>query len=112
LRFFHDVYVDKKKWISEDAYVDLVALCQFLPGPASSQVEIVIGLSIGGVLGAILSWIGFTLPSAVILILIGLGIARFNLGQNLHWLHKLEIYDFFHIGVVQYNGSHTRIDRL
>src|SRR3989338_10422937 len=78
LSYFHDEYVKKKKWISEPAYADLVALCQFLPGPASSQVGMAVGLSRAGILGAILSWIGFTLPSAIILILFGLGMAHID----------------------------------
>lgn len=91
LSYFHDEYVKKKKWISEQAYADLVALCQFLPGPASSQVGMAVGLSRAGILGAILSWIGFTLPSAVILILFGLGMAHIDVGAHQHWLHGLKV---------------------
>ncbi len=91
LSYFHDEYVKKKKWISEHAYADLVALCQFLPGPASSQVGMAIGLSRAGILGAILSWIGFTLPSAIILILFGLGMAKIDAGAHQHWLHGLKV---------------------
>lgn len=91
LSYFHDEYVKKKKWISEQAYADLVALCQFLPGPASSQVGMAVGLSRAGVFGAILSWIGFTLPSAVILILFGLGMAHIDVGAHQDWLHGLKV---------------------
>lgn len=91
LSYFRDEYVEKKKWISEHAYADLVALCQFLPGPASSQVGMAIGLSRAGVLGAILAWIGFTLPSAIILVLFGLGLAHFNVSSHQHWLHGLKV---------------------
>src|SRR3989344_2907215 len=91
LSYFRDEYVKKKKWISEHAYADLVALCQFLPGPASSQVGMAIGLSRAGILGAILSWIGFTLPSAIILILFGLGMAHIDAGAHQYWLHGLKV---------------------
>ncbi|XDD46858.1 chromate efflux transporter [Leptospira sp. WS39.C2] len=91
LGYFHDEYVTKKKWISAHAYADLVALCQFLPGPASSQVGMAIGLSRGGILGAILSWVGFTLPSAIILILFGLGLSVIDVTNHKHWLHGLKV---------------------
>lgn len=67
--YFRDEYVEKRKWLDDKLYADIVALCQFLPGPASSQVGISIGLLRGGLLGGIISWIGFTMPSAIILIL-------------------------------------------
>lgn len=65
--YFRDEYVQKRKWLDDKLYADLVALCQFLPGPASSQVGISIGMLRGGLLGGILSWIGFTLPSVFLL---------------------------------------------
>lgn len=89
LSYFHDEFVKRKKWIDEHAYADLVALCQFLPGPASSQVGMAIGLSRAGYAGAIAAWIGFTLPSAAILVLFGLGISTFHLDDS--WLHGLKI---------------------
>lgn len=91
LGYFHDEFVSKKKWMSEHAYADLVALCQFLPGPASSQVGMAIGLSRAGVLGAVVAWMAFTLPSAILLVLFGLGISQleFNLGAG--WLHALKV---------------------
>lgn len=91
LSYFHDEYVTKKKWISAHAYADLVALCQFLPGPASSQVGMAIGLSRAGIFGAIVSWIGFTLPSALILILFGLGLSHLDISNHKHWLHGLKV---------------------
>jgi chromate transporter len=65
--YFREEYVNRKKWLDEKSYADLVALCQFLPGPASSQVGIGIGLMRGGLPGAITAWLGFTLPSALAL---------------------------------------------
>lgn len=91
LSYFHDEFVKKKKWIDEHAYADLVALCQFLPGPASSQVGMAIGLNRAGVIGAIVAWIGFTLPSAIILILFGLGMTHLNLNAHQGWLHGLKV---------------------
>src|SRR5690606_21957144 len=75
LGYFRTEFVDRRKWLDEAAYADLVALCQFLPGPASSQVGIAIGLGRAGWLGAVAAWIGFTLPSAVLLILFAIGVS-------------------------------------
>jgi chromate transporter len=90
LGYFRDEYVVRRKWIDEQSYADLVALCQFLPGPASSQVGIGIGIIRAGVLGGIASWFGFTMPSAIIMILFGLGVQTFNVGDA-GWLHGLKI---------------------
>lgn len=91
LSYFHDEFVKKRKWLTEHAYADLVALCQFLPGPASSQVGMAIGLSRSGIWGAILAWIGFTLPSAIVLVLLALGMTHFETGANQAWLHGLKV---------------------
>ena len=72
LGYFHEEYVRRRKWMDEKSYADLVALAQFLPGPASSQVGIGIGVMRAGVLGGIISFIGFTLPSVIALILFAL----------------------------------------
>lgn len=69
LGYFHQTYVKKKRWMDEESYADLVALSQFLPGPASSQVGIGVGLTRAGMWGAIAAWIGFTLPSVVVLMI-------------------------------------------
>ncbi|MGD9551459.1 MAG: chromate efflux transporter [Burkholderiaceae bacterium] len=76
LGYFRTEFVEKRRWLSEHAYADLVALCQFLPGPASSQVGMALGFSRGGYAGALAAWLGFTLPSAIALILFALGLAR------------------------------------
>jgi chromate transporter len=68
LGYFREEFIIRRKWLDEQTFVDLVALCQFLPGPASSQVGFSIGLMRGGYLGAIAAWTGFTLPSAAILV--------------------------------------------
>jgi len=78
LGYFREEFVTRRRWLTERSYADLVALCQFLPGPASSQVGIAIGLSRSGYAGALAAWAGFTLPSAIALILFALGIARYG----------------------------------
>ena len=72
LGYFREEYVARRRWLDEKAYAGIVALCQFLPGPASSQVGIAIGLLRGGFVGAFLAWLGFTLPSALALALFAL----------------------------------------
>lgn len=69
LGYFRDEFVVRRRWLAERSYADLVALCQFLPGPASSQVGLALGLSRAGYRGALAAWAGFTLPSALVLIL-------------------------------------------
>ena len=71
--YFRDEFVVRRRWLDEHAYADLVALCQFLPGPASSQVGFSIGLMRGGYLGGVAAWTAFTLPSAILLILFAYG---------------------------------------
>ena len=78
LGYFRREFVERRQWLSESAYADLVALCQFLPGPASSQVGFAVGLSRGGLAGGLAAWAGFTLPSAIALIVtsaLGAGIS-------------------------------------
>lgn len=91
LGYFREEYVKNRKWIDEQSYADLVALCQFLPGPASSQVSIAIGILRARLLGGIAAWIGFTLPSALALIAFGLGIGAFAGASDAGWLHGLKI---------------------
>ncbi len=90
LGYFHHEYVQKRKWMDEKSYGDLVALCQFLPGPASSQVGMGIGLLRGGLLGSIVSWIGFTLPSVLVLVLFASLFSQFELGST-GWIHGLKL---------------------
>lgn len=68
LGYFREAFVVRRRWLRDDAYADLVALCQFLPGPASSQVGMALGLQRTGLLGLLAAWCGFTLPSAVLLV--------------------------------------------
>ena len=78
LGYFREEFVVKRRWLSDRTYADLVSLCQFLPGPASSQVGMALGLSRAGYAGAFAAWAGFTLPSAIALILFALGIASYG----------------------------------
>lgn len=91
LGYFRDEFVVRRQWLSERSYADLVALCQFLPGPASSQVGIALGLSRSGYAGALAAWLGFTLPSAVALILFALGIASYGDAMPAGVLHGLKV---------------------
>ncbi len=76
LGYFHDEFVVRRHWLDEKTYADLVALCQFLPGPASSQVGVAIGLSRAGYAGAVAAWTAFTLPSAILLVLFAYGVEQ------------------------------------
>jgi len=75
LGYFRTAFVERRQWLTENAYADLVALCQFLPGPASSQVGFALGLMRAGPWGAAMAWLAFTLPSAIVLVLFALGAA-------------------------------------
>lgn len=91
LGYFHEEFVVRRRWLDEKTYVDLVALSQFLPGPASSKVGIAIGLSRAGYLGALAAWTGFTLPSAIALVLFGYGVASLRNALHSGWLHGLMV---------------------
>ena len=90
LGYFREEYVVRRRWLDEPAFADLVALCQFLPGPASSQVGIGVGMLRAGPLGGLMAWLGFTLPSAIALVLFGLGLRSFDV-VDAGWLHGLKI---------------------
>jgi len=90
LGYFHEEYIRRRKWMDEKSYADLVALCQFLPGPASSQVGIGIGVMRAGVLGGIFAFIGFTLPSVIALIIFASVLHTFDVGSA-GWIHGLKI---------------------
>ena len=91
LGYFREEFVARRRWIDERAYADLVALCQFLPGPASSQVGFAIGLLRGGIAGALLAWLGFTLPSALALTLFGYGVGAYGSLLASGLLHGLNV---------------------
>ena len=90
LGYFRDEFVDKRKWLSDDEYADLVALCQFMPGPASSQVGMAIGLKRAGYGGMIAAFVGFTLPSVILMVAFALGVARLGDISDAGWLAGLK----------------------
>ncbi|MBB3212706.1 chromate transporter [Herbaspirillum sp. Sphag1AN] len=91
LGYFRQEFVVTRRWFDEQAYSDMVALCQFLPGPASSQVGMAIGMQRAGIAGAMVSFAGFTLPSALLLVLFALGLHDVAAHWGSGWLHGLKI---------------------
>jgi len=91
LGYFRHEFVERRKWLDERAYADLVALCQFLPGPASSQVGMAIGLSRAGYPGALAAWVAFTLPSAIALVLFAYGLTAYGNALGSGWIHGLKV---------------------
>jgi chromate transporter len=91
LGYFRNEFVERRKWLAEQTYADLVALCQFLPGPASSQVGISIGLLRAGYSGALAAWTAFTLPSALALVAFAYGLAASGHALGSGWLHGLKV---------------------
>ena len=89
--YFREEFVVRRSWLDEQAFVDLVALCQFLPGPASSQVGFSIGLMRAGYAGALAAWTGFTLPSAIILVLFAYGAGALSGPAGTGVLHGLKL---------------------
>ncbi|MGX9931049.1 chromate efflux transporter [Virgibacillus salarius] len=90
LAYFKDEYIDRRKWLDDRTYADIIAICQFLPGPASSQVGISIGMMRGGLLGGFISWFGFTVPSIIVLIVFALMYQTFSL-DDAGFIHSLKI---------------------
>jgi chromate transporter len=91
LGYFRTEFVERRRWLDEAVYADIVAFCQFLPGPASSQVGISIGILRAGLPGALLAWLGFTTPSALAMILFGYGVTAFRNLADSPSLHGLKI---------------------
>jgi len=91
LGYFRGEFVERRKWLDERSYADIVALCQFLPGPASSQTGIAIGILRGGIAGGLAAWLGFTLPSALAMIGFGYGVVALGAVGEAPWLHGLKI---------------------
>ena len=91
LGYFREEFVVRRRWLDDATYTDLVALCQFLPGPASSQVGFSIGLMRAGYPGGLAAWIGFTLPSAILLVSFAFGAAVLNGPVGLGLVHGLKL---------------------
>lgn len=91
LSYFRLEFVERRRWLTDRSYSELVALCQLLPGPASSQVGMALGLRRAGWAGLLAAWAGFTLPSAALMILFALGVAGYEGIAESGWLHGLKI---------------------
>lgn len=91
LGYFREAFVARRKWIDEAGYADLVALCQFLPGPASSQVGFALGLKRAGALGGLAAWLGFTAPSAALMIAVAYGADWFASSEGQAVAHGLKL---------------------
>src|SRR5690606_792119 len=91
LGYFRSAFVERRKWLDDKSYSDLVALCQFLPGPASSQVGIALGLGRAGWLGSFAAWAGLTLPSAIALILFAFGATQWTALSQSGAVHGLKV---------------------
>jgi chromate transporter len=90
LGYFRAEFVVRRQWLDEATYADIVALCQFLPGPASSQVGVSLGLRRAGLLGGLAAWAGFTLPSALLMVAFAYGLGRFGDLGHAAWLQGLK----------------------
>ena len=91
LGYYREEYVKRRQWLDEPTFADLVALCQFLPGPASTQVTMAVGLMRAGYLGMLAAWTGFTMPSAIAMVLFAYGIEEFGGALHSGWLHGLKV---------------------
>jgi chromate transporter len=89
--YFRAEFVERRRWVSENGFADLVALCQFMPGPASSQLGMSLGLLRAGPLGMLAAWIGFTMPSAVLLLVFAYGVEALGDVSNAAWLKGLKL---------------------
>lgn len=90
LAYFREAFVERRKWLSENAYADLVSLCQFLPGPASSQVGMALGLQRAGYLGMFAAWFAFTMPSVVLLVAFAYGVSAAGDLSDAGWVNGLK----------------------
>jgi len=91
LGYFRAECVERRRWLGEAEYADIIALCQFLPGPASSQTAVSLGILRAGVPGGLAAWLGFTTPSAILMILFAYGIGRLGNINDAGWLHGLKL---------------------
>lgn len=89
--FFHDEFVSRRKWLDEETFASTLALCQFLPGPASSQFGMAVGSMRAGLPGALAAWLGFTLPSALLMFGFALGMLRYAPAGDPGWLQGLRV---------------------
>jgi chromate transporter len=107
LGYFRAEFVARRRWVDEATYADIVALCQLLPGPASSQTGISLGLLRAGIPGAFCAWLGFTLPSAAALIFFGYGVNALGGVAGAPWLHGLKIVAVAVVGLAVWNMARS-----
>lgn len=91
LGYFREEFVSRRRWLGERDYLDLVSLCQFLPGPMSTQVGMGIGLLRAGLAGGLAAWLGFSAPSALLLVAFGYGFSALDAAVGTEWLHGLKV---------------------
>src|SRR5215471_9278423 len=91
LGYFRGEFVERRRWLDEPAFADIVALCQFLPGPASSQVGLSLGILRAGLAGGFAAWLGFTTPSALAMVMFAYGLTALGDLSGAAWLHGLKI---------------------
>lgn len=91
LGYFREDIIIRRKWVDERTYGDLIGLCQFLPGPASSQVGISLGIMRAGLPGGLAAWLGFTLPSAILMTIFAYTTSYFHVSTSTGWLHGLMV---------------------
>ncbi|MGH7094311.1 MAG: chromate transporter, partial [Stellaceae bacterium] len=91
LGYFRREFVERRDWLDEHGFADIVALCQFLPGPASSQTGMAIGILRAGLPGGLAAWLGFTLPSALAMVVFGYAVTRLGDVSGAAWIHGLKI---------------------
>src|SRR5438270_8859186 len=91
LGYFREDIIIRRKWVDQRTYGDLVGLCQFLPGPASSQVGISLGIMRAGLPGGLAAWLGFTLPSAILMTIFAYTTSIFHVSTSTGWLHGLMV---------------------
>ena len=91
LGYYRTEFIERRQWLDEKTYADLVALSQFLPGPASTKVGIAVGFFRAGYAGALIAWAAFTLPSAIALVLFAYGVSSFGNTLGTGWLHGLKV---------------------
>ncbi|HAL48886.1 MAG: chromate efflux transporter [SAR202 cluster bacterium] len=107
LGYFRQEFVERRRWLDERSYADIVALCQFLPGPASSQVGIAVGIKRAGILGGIAAWFGFTIPSAIALILFAYRVTAIGDVSDAGWLHGLKVVAVAVVGLAVWGMART-----
>src|SRR5271165_6844628 len=107
LGYFREEFVVRRRWLDEQAFADLVGLCQFLPGPASSQVGFSIGLMRAGYGGGLAAWTGFTLPSAIALVLFAYGAGVLSGPAGIGVLHGLKLVAVAIVGQAVWGMART-----